>query len=210
MNFPAEESAASGSTDSFLAPPSDSQPSYSLVERTFLFVDIVGSVAMMEKEGTNKTAEKIVAFRQLVMDVAGKRGVRVAKWLGDGALIVSTCPDYAFAAAGELLWRARGLNIPITGGMATGESMILSGDDYLSASANLAARLSDVSSPSRIYAHAYKAFYPSWVQVEKLEKDFNLKGFQTGIPVLAVKGVSEEIFKEIEPSDIRGMYPIAR
>ncbi len=58
------------------------------VERTFAFLDISGFTAYTDKEGDAAAYDVIRNFRNAVRQVASERGVRMAKWLGDGAMMV--------------------------------------------------------------------------------------------------------------------------
>jgi class 3 adenylate cyclase len=58
------------------------------VHRSFAFVDILGFTALTEHEGDERAVEVLAAFRRLLRDICGRRGVRIAKWLGDGAMLV--------------------------------------------------------------------------------------------------------------------------
>ena len=56
------------------------------VERTFAFLDISGFTAYTDKEGDAAAYDVIRNFKNAVRQVASERGVRMAKWLGDGAM----------------------------------------------------------------------------------------------------------------------------
>ena len=60
------------------------------VRRTFAFVDLSGFTSLTEREGDEEAVRVLTVFRNAVRSVAGFNGVRVAKWLGDGAMLVST------------------------------------------------------------------------------------------------------------------------
>jgi len=88
--------------------------------------------------------------------LASDHGVRVAKWLGDGAMFVSTEPWPLLAAIVELERRANGdgVTLPIRGGLAGGEVILFEGDDYIGGPVNLAARLCNLAEPTEVLATA--------------------------------------------------------
>jgi len=66
------------------------------VHRSFAFVDVSGFTALTEHEGDEHAVEVLSAFRALLRDNCSWRGVRIAKWLGDGVMLV--CVDNPTAA----------------------------------------------------------------------------------------------------------------
>jgi len=71
----------------------------------FAFVDICGFTALTERGGPRRAVRALEVFRSLVKEVAGRRGIRVAKWLGDGALLVGVKPGPTVATVSELTGR---------------------------------------------------------------------------------------------------------
>ena len=61
------------------------------VHRSFGFVDVSGFTALTELEGDERAVDVLTAFRSLLRDICARRGVRIAKWLGDGVMLV--CVD---------------------------------------------------------------------------------------------------------------------
>ena len=59
------------------------------VDRTFAFVDLCGFTAFTEAHGDDEAVAVLTGFRGAVRSIAADFGVRVAKWLGDGVMIVS-------------------------------------------------------------------------------------------------------------------------
>ena len=59
------------------------------VQRCFAFVDLCGFTAFTEHQGDERTVVVLASFRTRVREIAARRGVRVAKWLGDGAMLSS-------------------------------------------------------------------------------------------------------------------------
>ena len=59
------------------------------VRRTFAFLDLSGFTALTESEGDERAVTVLGVFRAALRDICSRRGVRIAKWLGDGAMLVS-------------------------------------------------------------------------------------------------------------------------
>ncbi|MBK9179539.1 MAG: family 1 glycosylhydrolase [Acidimicrobiales bacterium] len=107
-------------------------------------------------------------FRSIVRWVASRRGVRVDKWLGDGAMLVAVEPEDAVATAVELAWRVGDACAPLglRVGIASGEALLFEGDDYVGTAVNLAARLCEEARPSEVLATTeVAAGAPPWVHV---------------------------------------------
>ena len=67
------------------------------VPRTFVFLDLSGFTNYTAAFGDDAAGRLLGAFRTIVREVASDRGVRIAKWLGDGCMIVAV--DQADAIA---------------------------------------------------------------------------------------------------------------
>mgnify|MGYP003321789022 CR=1 FL=1 len=63
------------------------------VDRTFAFIDLSGFTAFNERAGDEQAVDVLVEFRNAVRNIASKRGVRIAKWLGDGVMLVGVEPE---------------------------------------------------------------------------------------------------------------------
>ncbi|HSN70419.1 MAG TPA: hypothetical protein VLT59_02875, partial [Steroidobacteraceae bacterium] len=59
------------------------------VPRTFVFVDLSGFTNYTAAFGDDAAGRVLATFRAIVRNVASDRGVRIAKWLGDGCMIVA-------------------------------------------------------------------------------------------------------------------------
>ena len=77
--------------------------------------------------------------------------MRVAKWLGDGAMIVCLDRSDAIATALDLeCAHGRGLRpLAFRAGVAGGHALLFEGDDYIGSAVNLASRLCDAAGPMR-------------------------------------------------------------
>ncbi len=135
------------------------------LERTFAFVDICGFTALTERHGPRRAVRALEVFRSLVKEVAGRRGIRVAKWLGDGCLLVGTKPGPTLATVAELTGRFEMFDIDLRAGVASGVALLFDGDDYIGRPVNLASRLCDEARPGELLAHpSALGGIPTWVQ----------------------------------------------
>ena len=57
------------------------------VPRTFVFVDLSGFTNYTAAFGDDAAGRILSTFRAIVREVASERGVRIAKWLGDGCMV---------------------------------------------------------------------------------------------------------------------------
>ena len=104
--------------------------------------------------------------------------MRVAKWLGDGAMLVSTEPEPAAALAVDLVHRFAGTDIEVRAGLVTGTALLFEGDDYIGEPVNLAAKLCAVAGPGEVFADVELATLPDWVEAE-LGLEVELRGIGT-------------------------------
>ena len=123
------------------------------VPRAFAFVDLSGFTRFTDLYGDDEAVALLAKFRTELRSTASDFGVRIAKWLGDGAMLVSvdtvtlveatvTLADH-FADAGLL---------PLRAGLAAGNVILFEGDDYTGGAINLAARLCDLAQPLEVLA----------------------------------------------------------
>ena len=68
------------------------------VERWFSFVDLSGFTSFGDQFGDDESVRVLTLFRGAVRQVATDFGVRIAKWLGDGCMLVSVDPAQLVAA----------------------------------------------------------------------------------------------------------------
>ena len=122
------------------------------VERWFAFVDLSGFTSFGDEFGDDESVRVLTLFRSGVRRVATDFGVRIAKWLGDGCMLVSVDPGQLVAAVCKLEHITRELELPLEmhAGMAGGEVILLEGDDYTGRCVNLAARLAAVAERGEI------------------------------------------------------------
>lgn len=138
------------------------------VERSFAFVDLCGFTGLTSTEGDDRATAVLAAFRATVRDIGSRWGVRVAKWLGDGAMLVGVEPEPLVCAVMEIERRVDegGSPLPIRAGLARGRVILFEGDDYIGTPVNLAARLCDAAGPRQVLAvPAFEDCCAPWVSV---------------------------------------------
>lgn len=163
---PAQEWMVSRDGDGMEA-PRDLQPKtkYLIVKRTFAFIDLSGFTFVTRQRGPATAAELLTAFRREARRVASLRGVRIAKWLGDGAMLVSPEPGRTVATAAHIIHHFRATQIDVRVGVATGEALLFEGDDYIGEPVNLAAKLCAAAAPGEILADVVEDSLPQWVEM---------------------------------------------
>jgi class 3 adenylate cyclase len=147
-------------------PPREIAETIALVDRAFAFVDLCGFTRFMATNGEHAAIDTLTRFRSLTRDIAVRRGVLVAKWLGDGAMLVGVEVGPTLATAAELIGRYDGSTLALRGGFAHGQALIMDGDDYIGRPTNLASRLCQAAHPEELLAVGYPAdSLPDWVTV---------------------------------------------
>lgn len=171
------------------------------VERTFAFVDICGFTAYCDRFGERAAIEVLTGFRTAVRDVAARRGVRVAKWLGDGVMLVGTDAGPIVAAVVELVHRCRAMALETHAGLANGPVLLFEGDDYVGRTVNLAARLADVAGPGEVLAAGVVDHLPEWVERrEVLTAQVAGMGQVPGVLRLAARADVERLIEDGQPA----------
>jgi adenylate cyclase len=163
------------------------------VRRYFAFVDLCGFTRFTEVHGDEQAVAVLTGFRTLVRDIASDHGVRIAKWLGDGAMLVSTDGPALANALLALDQRASdAVDLPLRAGVSGGDVILFEGDDYIGGPVNLAARLSDVAAPGELLASADMAkFVPEDGEVRAVEPRL-VPGFMQPVTIVAI-GVDDPI-----------------
>jgi adenylate cyclase len=126
------------------------------VERHFAFVDLCDFTRYTDRNGDEKSVAVLTGFRAAARETCSDHGVRVAKWLGDGAMFVSTEAPRLVSCILALRRRTDELEValPLRAGIAGGDVILFEGDDYIGGPVNLAARLCDVALPHEVLACA--------------------------------------------------------
>jgi len=137
------------------------------VPRTFVFADLSGFTNYTAEHGDDAAAYVLSRFRAVVREVASDRGVRVAKWLGDGCMIVAIDQSDGVTAALELDEQARRECAPLAlrVGIASGYALLFEGDDYVGRPVNLAARLCDAAGPGEALCLGMDDSIPDWIEI---------------------------------------------
>ena len=160
------------------------------VPRTFVFVDLSGFTNYTAAFGDDAAGRLLSAFRTIVREIASDRGVRIAKWLGDGCMVVAVEQNDAIAFTLDLEDRSAEVCSPLTlrAGLATGYALLFEGDDYIGSAVNMASRLCDA-------AGAFEVLMPT-MQIEQLPRgvvatphgEVELRGFPGAIDVVELSG----------------------
>ena len=163
------------------------------VARTFAFLDLSGFTDYTAAYGDDAAARILGEFRTLAREVASARGVRIAKWLGDGCMVVGVDQESVLEFVTELEHRASRACAPLIlrAGLATGQALLFEGDDYIGSAVNMAARLCD-------YARGVQVLIPT-MQLERLPEgvsaepygEVELRGFPGPIDVVSLTGIPQ-------------------
>jgi adenylate cyclase len=156
-----------------------------------VFVDLSGFTSFTASQGDDAAGQLLAQFRTLIRQVTSDRGVRVAKWLGDGCMIVSVDQVAGIAAAMDLAARADAACAPLTlrAGIASGHALLFEGDDYIGGAVNLAARLCDAACGAQVLlpSEQVDGGLPAGVSA-KLFGTFDLPGFPDTVSVVQLLG----------------------
>jgi class 3 adenylate cyclase len=124
------------------------------VLRSFAFIDLSGFTALTEIEGDERAVSILSTFRTMVRDICSRRGVRIAKWLGDGAMLVGveTTPLIAVTLEIQVAVRRSEQPIAVRCGLTSDHVILHEGDDYIGHAVNVAARLCDLAPGGEVWA----------------------------------------------------------
>lgn len=137
------------------------------VVRAFAFVDLCGFTSYTDEHGPLVAREMLGQFRARVRDVSERRGVRIAKWMGDGALLVSVDTGPLVACAVDIVTNIHDGGLEMRGGVSTGPALFIDGDDYVGRALNLASRLCDLAEAGLVLADGDSSQeVPSWIETE--------------------------------------------
>jgi class 3 adenylate cyclase len=126
------------------------------VERTFAFLDLCGFTAYTDEKGDAAAYDVISKFRTAVRQVASERGVRLAKWLGDGVMMIGVEQEDLVEAVIDIEYLVDESRspLPMRAGIARGRVLLIDGDDHVGSAVILASRLCDRAEPHQILAQA--------------------------------------------------------
>jgi len=160
------------------------------VPRTFLFVDLTGFTSYNAEHGDDAAGRLLSSFRSITRQVASDRGVRVAKWLGDGAMCVALEQADAITMALDMEHLAATECAPLAlrAGIASGKALLFEGDDYVGSAVNLAARLCDAARTNAVLIPADQLEeIPEGVRAEPFGS-LRLPGFPDPVDVVDISG----------------------
>jgi adenylate cyclase len=168
------------------------------VHRSFAFVDVSGFTALTEREGDEHAVEVLTSFRTLLREICARRGVRIAKWLGDGVMLVCVETPPLLATILELHYVVHTVagpaqTVSIRSGVTSGDVILMEGDDYIGHCVNVAARLCDLGQGGEALASpSVMDDMPRWGVVLS-ERDVALRGVERPIVAssIAMLGTSE-------------------
>ena len=162
------------------------------VHRTFGFVDVSGFTALTELEGDERAVDVLTAFRALLRDICSRRGVRIAKWLGDGVMLVCVDTRPLLESILELHFVVGEVSGPVStvsirSGITSGHVLLLEGDDYVGHCVNVAARLCDLAPAGEALADpSVMGHLPSWGTVVR-ETQVTLRGVERQVPASSIR-----------------------
>jgi len=158
--------------------------------RTFIFVDLSGFTNYTEINGDEAATELLAKFRANARAVGAHHGVRIDKYLGDGLMAVAVEAPVGIVFALELQHRAVTACAPLALriGVATGETMLFEGQDYIGSAPNLAARLCDAAGGIGTLIPADQATdLPPGIVAHALDS-ITLPGFPLPVEVVSLSG----------------------
>jgi len=157
------------------------------VHRTFAFVDLCGFTDFVDEHGDDGAVQELQILRSTVREVAPLFGVRVEKWLGDGLMLVGVDSEPLVGAALAIEQRHSRLGrLDLRGGIASGDVILLEGDDYVGRAVNLASRLCDIAGAGQILAALDDLELPEWVAAGEHDPVL-VKGMAGEVPVVSLR-----------------------
>ncbi len=151
------------------------------VHRTFGFLDLCGFTDFVDEHGDAGAVRELQDLRASVREVTPLFGVRVEKWLGDGLMLVGVDSEPLVGAALAIEQRhSVAGRLKLRGGIASGDVILLEGDDYVGRAVNLASRLCDIAAPGQLLAADDELELPEWVLTDTHDR-------------VLVKGMAEEV-----------------
>lgn len=126
---------------------------YPTVQRCMAFVDMSSFTSFVYKNGSRAAASKVADFRDIIRTTAGRHGIRVAHWLGDGAMLVGLNSHDLMDALCDIAEQCCQESIPVHCGVALGDVIIFEGNDYLGQTLNIASRLSNMAESTEVYCY---------------------------------------------------------
>jgi adenylate cyclase len=176
------------------------------VERTFAFVDITGFTEYCDEHGEQSAVALLTRFRTIVRDVTARRGVRVAKWLGDGAMLVGIEEGAVVASTAEVVVRCTASGLATHAGLASGTVLLFEGDDYVGRPANLASRLCDGAEAGEILAAGLAHRLPEWIE-RKASVTVRVEGVGEHSGIMSL-GIRDQVLRQLS-GEVAGEHTAA-
>ncbi len=166
------------------------------IDRTFAFIDLSGFTAYTDSHGDAAAVSLLTEFRSTIRWIAARRGVRIAKWLGDGAMMVAVEPETITEAIVDIETAFDSSDSPLRlrAGLASGPVILFEGDDYIGQAVNIAARLCAMAQPGEILA------------ARSMITSLMVNTRATQIGPIQISGIKEPVeVVRLEPSDRAGI-----
>lgn len=157
------------------------------VRRTFCFLDLCGFTSFTDEHGDQEAVAVLGHLRAVLRAEAENHGVRVTKWLGDGAMLsgVDAGAVIRCAALVRDVLQSDG-RLALRGGICEGHVIMFEGDDYIGAAVNVAAKLCSKALPGQLLlTGGTKASVPPELQPVALG-DLTVPGVSQPVEVLAL------------------------
>ena len=167
------------------------------VERCFSFIDLCGFTTFVEVYGLERASHVLTEVRSSIRILTSTHGVRVDKWLGDGALIVGTVTPAVLRSVLEIEAEvaAEGA-LPLRAGITVGPALVFEGDDYIGGSLNLAAKLCHLARPGQVLV--------PWELATRHSDDVTVAAhFSADVPGIGPLAVAELHLKEVPKEAFR-------
>lgn len=136
------------------------------VTRTFAFLDLSGFTAYNALRGDQQSTLVLSQLRSAVRTATERRGVRLAKWLGDGAMLSGLEPQNVVACSLEAQYVLREVEkcpLHLRAGICQGKVIMFEGDDYLGVAVNQASKLCDEAQQGEVLvAGISRSDLPGW------------------------------------------------
>jgi adenylate cyclase len=174
------------------------------VHRSFAFVDVSGFTTLTELEGDEHAVEVLTAFRSLLREICARRGVRIAKWLCDGVMLVCVETRPLLATILELHYVVCEVvgpvqTVSIRSGITSGDVILMEGDDYIGHCVNVAARLCDLAQGGEALAvPSVMSEMPRW-GAEVTHRDITLRGVEKPVLATSIGIVSGPVGDQPDP-----------
>jgi adenylate cyclase len=168
-----------GQNEEAVLPPTELPEIAAELVRAFAFIDLCGFVAYCDEVGAGTARRVLGEFREVIRGVSARRGVRVAKWMGDGVLLVGLSAPPVAATAVEIVTSVAHETLTARAGLSVGRVLNMDGDDYIGRSINLSSRLCDLARAGEVLSDADSCHdLPEWICRRK-------------VPFLEIKGIGE-------------------